>query len=116
MGFQKVATKEDLWSGEMMGIEVNGEPILLVNIDDHVYAYKDACPHQKSRLSEGILTEKTLRCATHHWQFDVCSGVGVNPQNSCLTAFPVRDDGEDILIDVDGGVPAAAMRHGEENG
>ena len=42
----------------MIGLEVDGEPILLVNVDDHIYAYADACPHQKSRLSEGTLTER----------------------------------------------------------
>jgi toluene monooxygenase system ferredoxin subunit len=101
MGFQKVATKEDLWSGEMTGLEVNGKPILLVNIDGRIYAYADACPHQNSRLSEGTLTDKTLRCARHQWEFDVCSGSGVNPQNACLLPFPIRLDGEDILVDID---------------
>lgn len=52
MSFQKIAKVEDLWSGEMLGLEVNGKQILLINIDDHIYAYADACPHQKSRLSE----------------------------------------------------------------
>ena len=101
MGFQKVAKREDLWSGEMMGVEVNGERILLVNIDNHIYAYVDACPHQNSRLSEGTLTNKILRCARHHWEFDVCSGFGVNPQNARLRPFPVRLNGEEILIDMD---------------
>jgi toluene monooxygenase system ferredoxin subunit len=101
MGFQKIAKIEDLWSGEMVGLEVNGEHILLINVDNHIYAYADACPHQKSRLSEGTLMEKILRCARHHWEFDVCSGSGVNPQNSCLKVFPIRVDGEDILIDTD---------------
>src|SRR6202162_719694 len=84
MGFQKVATREDLWSGEMMGLEVNGNRILLVNLDDHLYAYSDACPHQNSRLSEGTLTGAILRCARHQWEFDVCSGSGVNPRNACM--------------------------------
>lgn len=101
MDFQKVAKIGDLWSGEMMGLEVNGERILLVNVDNHIYAYADACPHQKSRLSEGTLTDKILRCASHHWEFDVCSGSGVNPQNSCLRVFPIRLNGEDILVDID---------------
>src|SRR5246127_2119412 len=101
MSFQKVATVEDLWSGEMMGVEANGEHILLVNVDNQLYAYADVCPHQKSRLSEGTLTDKILRCARHHWEFDVCSGSGVNPQNSCLTVVPIRLDGEEILVDVD---------------
>lgn len=101
MGFQRVAKLEDLWSGEMMGVEVSGERVVLVNIDNHFYAYADVCPHQKSRLSEGTLTEKILRCATHHWEFDVCTGSGVNPKNTCLKLFPIRVEGEDILVDVD---------------
>jgi toluene monooxygenase system ferredoxin subunit len=101
MGFQKVAKVEDLWSGEMMGLEVNGECILLVNVDNRIYAYADICPHQKSRLSEGTLMDKVLRCARHHWEFDVCTGSGVNPRNACLKLFPIRIDGEDILVDID---------------
>jgi toluene monooxygenase system ferredoxin subunit len=101
MGFQRVAKIEDLWSGEMMGLEVNGNCVLLVNVDNRIYAYADICPHQKSRLSEGTLTDKILRCARHHWEFDVCSGFGVNPRNSCLKVFPSRVDGQDILVDID---------------
>ena len=101
MGFQKVAKIEDLWSGEMIGLEVNGERVLLVNVDNHIYAYADICPHQKSRLSEGTLADKILRCGRHHWEFDACSGSGVNPRNACLKVFSIRVDGEDILVDID---------------
>ena len=100
MSFRKVAALEDLWSGEMAGVQVDGESIVLINLDDHIYAFADACPHQNSRLSEGNLTDKTLRCARHHWEFDVCTGHGINPQNACLRTFPVKLDGEDILVDV----------------
>jgi toluene monooxygenase system ferredoxin subunit len=100
MGFQKVAKVEDLWSGEMLGLEVNGQQILLINFDNRIYAYADSCPHQMSRLSEGTLTDKILRCARHHWEFDVCSGSGVNPRNACLKMFPTRVDGEEILVDL----------------
>jgi toluene monooxygenase system ferredoxin subunit len=100
MGFERVASTEDLWSGEMMGLEVDGTRILLVNIDNGIYAHLDACPHQNSRLSEGTLTGTTLRCARHQWEFDACSGAGVNPQSARLTPLPVKLDGEDILVDI----------------
>src|SRR5229473_8563009 len=100
MTFRKVASLDDLWSGEMMDLDVGGNSILLVNVDNHIYAYADICPHQKSRLSEGTLTDKILRCARHHWEFDVCSGAGVNPRSSCLKLFPIRVDGDDILVDI----------------
>ena len=113
MGYQRIAEVEDLWSGEMRGLEVNGERILLINMDDHIYAYADACPHQKSRLSEGTLTGKVIRCARHHWEFDVCTGNGVNPQNTCLRMFPIRLDGQYILVDIDADV---ALRAAAERG
>jgi toluene monooxygenase system ferredoxin subunit len=115
MSFRRVASLDDLWSGEMMGLEVDGKAILLINVDDQIYAYADVCPHQKSRLSEGSLMGKTLRCARHHWEFDVCSGSGVNPQNSCLKIFPIRLDGQDILVDIDAvTLLGAAVEEGNE--
>lgn len=113
MAFQKIAELDDLWSGEIRGMEVNGEPILLVNVDDHIYGYADACPHQKSRLSEGTLTGKVIRCARHHWEFNVCTGNGVNPQSTRLMSFPIRLDGQDILIDIDA---CTGSRTAEEGG
>ena len=101
MSLRRVASLDDLWSGEMMGLDVDGNSVLLVNVDDHVYAYADACPHQKSRLSEGSLIGRTLRCARHHWEFDVCSGHGINPQNACLKTFLVSIESSDILLDLD---------------
>ncbi|MGD0988555.1 MAG: Rieske 2Fe-2S domain-containing protein [Candidatus Sulfotelmatobacter sp.] len=112
MAFQKVAKIEDVWSGEALALEMNGERVLLVNVENRIYAYADICPHQGSRLSEGTLTDKVLRCERHHWEFDVCSGSGVNPRNACLKQFPTKVDGENILIDID---DAKALRvDGEE--
>jgi toluene monooxygenase system ferredoxin subunit len=116
MGFQKIAKLEDLWSGEILGVEMNGEHILLLNIDDQIYAYADVCPHQRSRLSEGTLTEGILRCARHHWEFDALSGLGVNPRNTCLKTFPVVLDGEDILINIDSVVCLEASIEGQHQG
>lgn len=99
----------------MMGVDLTGNHILLVNVDDHIYAYADACPHQKSRLSEGCLTGKTLRCARHHWEFDVRTGNGINPQNACLKAFPVSIENGDILLDLEDQRSTESAAGGREN-
>ena len=115
MSLRRVSSLEDLWSGEMMGLEVDGKAILLINVHDHIYAYADACPHQKSRLSEGSLLGNTIRCARHQWEFDVCTGHGINPQNACLKVFPVSIESRDILLDLDDerSTEAAASRENE---
>jgi toluene monooxygenase system ferredoxin subunit len=100
----------------MMAVELDGNAVLLINVHDQIYAFADACPHQKSRLSEGSLIGNTLRCARHHWEFDVCTGRGINPQNACLRVFAVTIEGNDILLDWDHTrFPEAATANGSNN-
>jgi toluene monooxygenase system ferredoxin subunit len=101
VALQKIASLDDLWSGEMTGVSVEGQHILLVNIDDIIRAYADVCPHMRTRLSEGSLRGCVLTCATHHWQFDARTGSGINPEAACLEEFPVRIENGDIWIDLD---------------
>lgn len=83
-----------------MAAECDGEPLLLVNMDGTVRAYADACPHLRTRLSEGFLTGTVLTCATHGWQFDATTGAGINPRTTCLQSFPVQVEDGTILVDV----------------
>jgi toluene monooxygenase system ferredoxin subunit len=100
MAFSKVAALDDLWSGEMTTVELEGQRILLVNIEGKVRAYLDACPHKRTPLSIGILRGRTLTCATHQWEFDVSSGKGINPGDICLEPLEVRLENGDILLEV----------------
>jgi toluene monooxygenase system ferredoxin subunit len=100
MTFQRATTVDELWSGEMAGLSIDGAPVLLLNIDGVIRAYADWCPHQKSRLSAGTLKERVLTCATHHWQFDVTLGRGINPKGACLRPIPVRIVEGEILVDI----------------
>ena len=100
MPFQKAIAMEELWSGEMAGLSIDGTPVLLLNIDGVIRAYADSCPHQRSRLSAGTLKERVLTCASHHWQFDATTGLGINPKDACLSPIAVRIAEGEILVDV----------------
>ena len=89
-GWQPAMPFEDLWIGEMIGLELAGVPVLLVSIEAELQAYVDSCPHQRSRLSEGELAGRALPCVTHRWEFDALTGQGLNPSTSQLAALPVR--------------------------
>jgi toluene monooxygenase system ferredoxin subunit len=101
MAFQKVATLDDLWSGEKLGLVVAGRKVLLVNIDGTIYAYEDKCAHLGVALSDGHLHGTSLTCRAHHWEYDVCTGRGRNPATACLQAYAVRVDRGHILVDVE---------------
>jgi toluene monooxygenase system ferredoxin subunit len=100
MPFQRAIAVDALWSGEMAGLSIDGQPVLLLNIDGVIRAYADWCPHQRSRLSAGSLKDNVLTCASHHWQFDAATGRGINPTDAFLTAIAVRIVEDEILVDV----------------
>lgn len=101
MSFCKVATFDELWSGEKVGLVVHGRPVLLVNVDGKICAYEDRCRHKGVPLSKGKLDGHVLACAVHGWLYDACSGAGINPESVALTPFPVRIDGNDVLVDLE---------------
>ncbi len=103
MSFIKVCTLDDVWEGDMESFDVDGTSVLIVNLgEDNVQAVQSRCPHQDVDLSEGELCDKVLTCKMHLWQFDVCSGKGVNPSHAKIAQYPVRIEGEDIYVDVEG--------------
>jgi toluene monooxygenase system ferredoxin subunit len=92
---------EDLWEGDMTAVMVDGEAVLLVNIDGTVRAYSNRCPHQASALDEGDLDGETLTCAKHLWEFNAFTGCGINPDDAQLKGFgcQIGDDGT-IYVDI----------------
>lgn len=82
-----VMAEDDLWEGELTGIEVAGKKLVLLNVDGEIRAFEDRCPHLSSRLSEGDIDGRTLTCAAHLWEFDAVTGKGTNPGNSQLNVF-----------------------------
>lgn len=100
---KKVLNCNELWVGEKKGIVAEGVPILLVHTETGFYAFHDRCPHAGARLScEGMLNNDVLTCGRHLWQFDACTGQGINPANSQLQRYYLHiDEAEDIWIDID---------------
>lgn len=86
---------DDLWEGDMTAVTVDGQSVLLVNVDGAVRAYSNRCPHQASGLDEGDLDGETLTCSKHMWEFNAVTGQGINPDDACLTGYSckVADDG-----------------------
>ena len=101
MTFKVVLREEELWIGEMTGLEVEGRPVVLVNVEGTVCAYEDRCRHLARPLSQGRLTGDRLVCAAHAWEYDACSGRGINPDGVALRRYPVRIAGGEILVDLD---------------
>lgn len=109
MSFTKVCTVDDLWEGEMEAFSVNGHEVLLVCAEGgDVKAFQGICPHQDIPLSEGRFDGQKIICRAHLWQFNACSGKGINPDDCALAEYPVRREGDDILVETEGVTPLFA--------
>jgi toluene monooxygenase system ferredoxin subunit len=104
------ATTDDLWEGDILDVEVEGEQVLLVyEMDGPVRAYQGMCPHQEVLLADGNWDVDTnrLQCPGHKWEFDMTTGAGINPAGCQLYEYPVKLEGDDIVL----GIPQDGARH-----
>ena len=109
MGFKKKWTLDYIWEGEMESCNVDGQERLLVCAEGgDIKACQGMCPHQDIPLVEGKFDGKKVICRAHLWQFDACTGKGINPDDCALAEYPVKLDGDDVLIQTDGIEPLFA--------
>src|ERR1700729_1590078 len=93
-------TLDDLWEGEVRGVNLGGVDVVLCNVDGGLFAYEDRSPHLANPPPPGALTHNPLRGAAHEWEFDARTGQGVTPQAARLKPFPVRRDDDRIFIQI----------------
>jgi nitrite reductase/ring-hydroxylating ferredoxin subunit len=108
IGFQKAANKKDIKEGGLLGVELEGNRIVLVRVNGQVFAIDAVCSHKGAPLEEGKLEGFNLTCPWHYAVFDVRNGKvsdrTVWAKNQ--TSFPVKvDEGTgDILVNVAAGI------------
>jgi 3-phenylpropionate/trans-cinnamate dioxygenase ferredoxin component len=60
--------------GEARGFDLEGEEIVLCNVEGEIYALQGMCTHQDLPLDGGEIEDGELTCEWHGARFDVCSG------------------------------------------
>ncbi|MCC4114983.1 Rieske 2Fe-2S domain-containing protein [Aromatoleum toluclasticum] len=109
MTFEKVCSLDDLWEGEMTEVEVGDHLILLVRPEGGPpRAFQGICPHQDIPLVEGKFDGRVVMCRAHQWTFDAATGQGINPGDCRLAEYPVRIEGDDVYVAVEGVEPLFA--------
>ena len=96
-----VAALCDLPEGDIQCVEFDGREVLLCHTAGGVYAVDNLCSHAEARLSDGRLKGQKIFCPLHGGSFDVRDGSPLTrPAMTALTTYPVRVEGDDILLAV----------------
>lgn len=58
----------------MVGAEVEGERILVANVEGHFYAMRATCNHMSGSLDKGTIEGNIITCPLHKSRWDVITG------------------------------------------
>jgi len=113
----EVATLDDLWEGDFLGVEVEGEEVIVVHRPGgELRCFQGMCPHQEILLADGKVDFEagTITCSAHEWEFSMDDGGGLNPRGCRLFQYEVKKDGEAILVGVPRDGRLRRLRHKAE--
>src|ERR1041385_3596672 len=111
-----VCRAEELPEGGRIVVEVEGRSVAVFNVDGHLHAVRNVCPHQGAELGAGTvggtmvasrpqeyvpgLDGRVLRCPWHGWEFGLAAGCALfAPERVRVRTFTARVEGDDIVVE-----------------
>ena len=101
MAFERACALGDVTNASPLAVTVGGVDVAIVRQGDDVYAIQDECSHAAIPLSEGEVEDGEIECWLHGSRFDLRTGKPSGPPaTEPVPTYPVRVDGDDVLVDV----------------
>jgi 3-phenylpropionate/trans-cinnamate dioxygenase ferredoxin component len=101
MTFERACALADLEDQEPLAVTVGGTAVAVIRTEGEVFAIRDECSHAAIALSEGEVEDCLVECWLHGSTFDLRTGKPtVPPATEPVPVYPVRVDGDDVLVDV----------------
>jgi nitrite reductase/ring-hydroxylating ferredoxin subunit len=93
--FVRVAGTQEIPSGGMKLVDVNGERVAVANVDGSFDAVSDECTHDGGPLTDGDLEGVIVTCPWHFSRFNVRTGEIVeSPAEEVVAVYEVKvEDG-----------------------
>ena len=89
--------------GRAIEVEADGLWVCLANVNGELNALYNWCPHAQGPLGQGLVQGDSVICPWHSWTFNVKTGLAEHPVHDRVPVFPVRVEGDDVLVDVEYG-------------
>ena len=101
MGRFFVCKTTEIIPGQMKKVSVNGNEILVINIEGNYFAIDDTCTHAGATLSEGKLEDSTITCDWHGAKFDCKNGklIKFPGEINDLESYKVIVESDDVFVE-----------------
>jgi nitrite reductase/ring-hydroxylating ferredoxin subunit len=107
--------KAELPPGGRKVIKLGRREVVAFNVEGDLYAVFNRCPHHRAPLDRGVIggttlpcgvgemkfgaKGKILRCAWHHYEFDLTTGRSVaDPERLRVRTYDIREEGDEIVV------------------
>jgi len=94
----RLCAPDELPPGRARVLEEGARRVAVFNVGGALHAIDDLCSHRWGPLSEGDLEGFLVSCPWHGWQFDVRSGACDTVADRDVASYPVRLDGDAIVV------------------
>ena len=99
MAWHAVAKVGAIKPGDVIGVEVEGVPMIVGLDGSRYFAMQRQCVHRGGDLADGIISRGHVICANHGWRFSTATGRHDEASDVCLVTYAVRVVGESIEVD-----------------
>jgi 3-phenylpropionate/trans-cinnamate dioxygenase ferredoxin component len=65
-------------------------PVLVIFLDEKIYAIQDKCPHMGASLAEGSLDSNVIQCKKHGAKFNIQTGTIVKKAQVGFIKLPTK--------------------------
>ncbi len=98
-GFVAAVEASELAPGKMICVEINGQRVLIANVEGVFYATDDTCTHEDASLSSGSLKGELVKCPLHGSRFSLRTGEPIeDPAEEPLRCHPVNVEGGTVQV------------------
>jgi 3-phenylpropionate/trans-cinnamate dioxygenase ferredoxin subunit len=97
-----VCKASEIAEGKVGYAEADGLPLAICHQDGQFFAIDDVCTHDGGSLDQGEVQGFEIECPRHGARFDIRTGrVTALPAVVPIGTYPVKVEGEDVLVDVE---------------
>jgi 3-phenylpropionate/trans-cinnamate dioxygenase ferredoxin subunit len=101
MTWHSVLAEDQLQINKPVGLELDGEPVVIVKTEAGIYALSDVCSHAEVALSEGTVSAGKIECWLHGAQFDLATGAPLClPATKSVPVFPTRLNNAKVEVEI----------------